>query len=104
MFKNLLFGIGLLGLAVASAKSHHITLTEAYTVGTTQLKAGDYRLVVNGSTAALEDAQGKVGANGTLENAARKFDDTAVVSNSANGTSHLRAIELGGTRFQIDFK
>ena len=57
MFKNLLFGIGLLGLAVASAKSYHITLTEAYTVGTTQLKAGDYRLVVNGSTAALEDAQ-----------------------------------------------
>jgi len=53
MFRNLLLGIGLLGLAVASAKSYHITLMEAYTVGTTQLKAGDYRLVVSGSTAAL---------------------------------------------------
>jgi hypothetical protein len=28
MFKSLLLGIGLLGLAVASAKSYHITLTD----------------------------------------------------------------------------
>jgi hypothetical protein len=70
MFKNLLLGIGLFGLAIASAKTYNITLSEPYTVGTTQLKAGDYKLVVNGSTAALEDQQGKVEANGTLENEA----------------------------------
>src|ERR1035441_3827453 len=101
MSKNLLFGIGLLSLlslGVASAKTYHVTLSESYTVGTTQLKAGDYKLVVNGSTAALEDGQGRVEANGTLESEAQKFDDTAVVSNNANGTPHLRAIELGGTR------
>jgi hypothetical protein len=104
MFKTLLLGIAVLGLAVASAKSYQVTLSDAYTVGTTPLKAGDYRVVVNGSTAALEDGSGKVEANGTLENKPRKFDDTAVVSSSANGTPQLRAIELGGTRFRIDFK
>jgi len=104
MFKNLLFGIGLFGLAIASAKTYNITLSEPYTVGTTQVRAGDYKLVVSGSSAALEDEQGKVQASGTLENETRKFDDTAVVSNNANGTPHLRAIELGGTRFQIDFE
>jgi hypothetical protein len=107
MFKNLLFGIALLGmsgLAVASAKTYHVTLSETYTVGTTQLRAGDYKLVVNESAAALEDEHGKVEANGTLENEAQKFDETAVVSNNANGTPQLKAIELGGTRLQIDFK
>ena len=104
MFKNVLLGIGLFGLSIASAKSYGITLSERYTVGTTQLMAGDYRLVVNGSSALLEDSRGKVQANGTLENEARKFDDTAILSTSVNGTPRLQAIEVGGTRLQVDFK
>ncbi len=104
MIKSLLLGIGVVGLAVASAKSYHVTLTDAYTVGTTPLKAGDYRVVVNGSTAALEDGSGKVEAKGTLENKTQKFDETSVISGRANGTPQLRAIELGGTRLRIDFK
>jgi hypothetical protein len=82
MFKNLLLGIGLFGLAIASAKTYNITLSEPYTVGTTQLKAGDYK----------------------LENEARKFDDTAVVSDQGSGAARLKKIEIGGTRFQVDFK
>jgi hypothetical protein len=104
MFKKLLFGVGLFGLAIASAKSYNITLAEAYTVGTTQLSAGEYKLVVNGSTAQLEDNRGNVQANGTIENEKRTFDETAVVSNKAEGANQLRAIEIGGTRFQVDFK
>jgi hypothetical protein len=105
MLKKLLFGIGLLGVGIASAKSYHVTLSEPYMVGTKQLTRGDYKVVVNGSSAALEDERGNVQASGTLENETQKFDDTAVLStNNANGTPELRAIELGGTRLQIDFK
>jgi hypothetical protein len=99
MFKNLLLGIGLFGLAIASAKTYTITLSEPYTVGTTQLKAGDYKLLVNGSTATLEDQQGKVQVNGTLVNEAQKFNDTAVVSDQGSGAARLKKIEVGGTRF-----
>jgi len=104
MFKNLLFGIGLLGLTIASAKSYHITLSEPYRVGAVQLTPGDYTVVVNGTNAALEDDHGRVQASGSLENEAKKFDETAVVSDNTNGTPQLRTIELGGTRLQIDFK
>ena len=104
MFKNLLFGIGLLGVSIANAKSYHITLSEPYRIGATPLAAGDYKIVVNGSNAALEDEHGQVQASGTLENETKKFDETAVVSDNANGTPQLRTIELGGTRLQIDFK
>lgn len=104
MFNKLLIGVGLFGLAIGGAKSYNITLAEPYTIGTTQLSAGDYKLVVNGSTAELEDNRGNVQANGTPENEMRKFDDTAIVSSKANGTNQLRAIEVGGTRVQVDFK
>ena len=104
MFKNMLFGIGLFGLAIASAKTYNVTLSEPYTVGGTQLRAGDYKLVVSGSGAALEDERGRIQASGTLENETRKFDDTAVVSTNANGTAQLHVIELGGTRLQVDFR
>ncbi len=104
MFKNLLFGICLLGVTIANAKSYHITLSEPYRVGGAQLTPGDYRIVVNGVNAALEDEHGQVQASGSLENGAKKFDQTAVVSDDANGKPQLRTIELGGTRLQIDFK
>ena len=104
MAKNILLGIAFLGLAFAGAKSYHVTFSEAYTVGTAQLKAGDYKVVVNGTTAALEDERGKVEANGTIESAKEKFEETAVVSNNTNGMAHIRAIELGGTRSQVEFK
>jgi pyrimidine deaminase RibD-like protein len=104
MFKNLLFGICLFGVTIANAKSYHITISEPYKVGATQLTPGDYRIVVNGANAALEDEHGQVQATGSLENEAKKFDATAVVSDNANGTPQLRTIELGGTRLQIDFK
>ena len=104
MFKKLLLGIGLFGLSIASAKSYSITLSEPYTVGTTKLTAGNYKMVVDGSSAVLEDAEGKVQAKGALENQTRKFDATAVLSTSVKGMPHLQTIELGGTRFQVDFK
>lgn len=110
MFKNLLLGIGLSGLALVSAnasvrnKSYKVTLPEPYTVGSTQLKAGGYELVVDGSKAMLEDSRGKVQANGTLKSEAQKFGNTAILSAKMNGTEHLQAIDLGGTRLQVDFQ
>jgi hypothetical protein len=104
MFRNLLFGIGLFGVTIANAKSYHVTLSEPYTVGAKQVVAGEYKIIVNGSTAALEDEQGKVQASGSLETETRKFENTAVVSDDTQGTPQLRTIEVGGTRLKIDFK
>jgi len=104
MFKKILLGFGLFGLCIAAAKSYNITLSEQFTVGAAQLRAGEYKLVVNGSTAVLEDLRGKVEANGMVQNEARKFNDTAIRSATVNGTPHLQAIELGGTSMEVDFK
>ena len=83
MFKKLLLGIGLFGLSIASAKSYGITLSEQYSVGATKLMAGDYRLVINGGSAQLEDSRGRVQASGTIENEAQKFNKTGQFSQTA---------------------
>ena len=103
MFKKILLGIGVAGLSIASAKSYGFTTEEQYNVGTAQLKPGSYRLVVNGNNVALEDSRGKVQANGSIENEARKFSSTAVVSTSVDGMARIKTIEIGGTNLQVDF-
>jgi hypothetical protein len=68
------------------------------------LSAGEYKLVINGTSATLEDKKGNVEATGTVENETRRFGDTAVISNKTDGKTDLRAIEVGGTRLHVDFK
>ena len=104
MFKNLLLAFGVCGLAVASAKTYTVTLSQPYTVAGRQLRPGDYRLTVNGTKAVLMDRRGKtIDANTTVQNEQKKYSYTAVESNSANGATHLQAIEVAGTNVKVNF-
>ncbi len=104
MLKKMLFAVAAFGIAVASAKSYSVKLADPYTIGSTQLKPGNYRVTVNGTSAVLADPQKKIQVNGTIQNETRKFDDTAVVSTQQRrGASELKAIELGGTHMQVNF-
>src|SRR5947208_1236983 len=104
MLKKILFGIGLLGLSIAMAKTYTISLSEPVTAGATQLSPGEYKLVINGSTAVLTDSKGKLQINGILQTESQKFDNTAVRSSTVDGAPHLEAIEVGGTHTEVDFK
>jgi hypothetical protein len=103
MLKRLLLGIGVTAVSFASTQNYNITLSEHYAVGATHLKPGDYRMVINGANAMLEDSHNKVVANGSIENKADKYKSTAIVSTTVKGEPHLEAIELGGTRYEIRF-
>ncbi|HZT30309.1 MAG TPA: hypothetical protein VFA33_10525 [Bryobacteraceae bacterium] len=104
MLKNLLFAFALCGLAIASAKTYTVTLSEPYTLAGKELQPGDYHLSVDGSQAVLKDSQGHVvAAHGTVTQATTKHEYTAVESRSANGGSELRAIELRGTNETVKF-
>ena len=92
-------------MAIASAKTYHITLPEPYTIGAQTLNAGDYHVIVNGSSAVLEDPHNKqVKINGKTENENQKFNQTAVVSRDRSGRARLDAIQIGGTHLQVDFR
>lgn len=103
--KSLLI-VGALALAsIASAKSYDIRLDEATTVGNTQLKAGEYRVKVNGSQATFIDAMSSktYTAPVKMENADKKFDQTTVQTQNKNGVMALQEIDLGGSSTKLEF-
>jgi hypothetical protein len=98
--KSLLF-IGTLALAgIASAKSYDIVLSSPAKAGSVQLAAGEYSLKVKGNSAVFTNVEtGKsVSAPVKVENATKKFDQTAVDSTA----DQITAIELGGSTTKLD--
>ena len=106
--KNRLFLVGALTLAslsLASAKSYDIILTQASKAGNVQLAAGEYRLKVEGSNAVFTnmDSNKSYTVPVKVENADKKFEQTAVDTNESNGSSTVEAIELGGSTTKLGF-
>ena len=88
-------------------REFRITLRDAAVIGTQQLQAGDYKLL-------LDDAASKVtlrhtqsgnsfDLNAKIEDGAKKFDQTLVHMDTATGQRQVKQINLGGTRTTVSF-
>jgi hypothetical protein len=105
--KSLLI-IGALGLAsigIASAKSYDIRLDSPAMAGSTELKAGDYKLKVEGSQAVFTDVQSSKSWTAAVKVATgdRKFGDTVVESTQQGEMAHINAIDLAGSNTKLEF-
>lgn len=91
--------------AVLSAKSYDIVLDSPSQAGQVQLSKGEYRVKLQGSNAVFTniDTGKKFTAPVKVENAAKKFDETAVEAVTQNGTAHIKSIDLGGSTTQLEF-
>jgi hypothetical protein len=101
--KSLLM-IGTLALAgIASAKSYDIVLSAPTKAGSVQLTAGEYSLKVNGTNAVFTNVEtGKsFTAPVKIQQAAKKYDNTAVDTQNNNGADEIKTIELGGSTTQL---
>lgn len=92
-------------LGIASAKSYHITLDEPTQAGIVQLKAGEYRVKVDGSNAVFTnlDSGKSISTPAKVENTGKKHDVTAVDTSNVTGSTKMQAIELGGSDETIEF-
>src|SRR5580700_4737120 len=98
--KSLLL-IGTLALAgIASAKSYDIILSAPEQAGSVQLAAGEYSLQVKGNNAVFTSVDtGKSFTTAVkTENAAKKFEQTAVDTNA----NQIKSIELGGSNTVLE--
>jgi len=98
--KSLLL-IGTLALAgIASAKSYDIILSAPAQAGSIQLAAGEYSLQVKGSNVVFTNVDtGKSFTTAVkTENAAKKFEQTAVDTNA----NQIKSIELGGSNTVLE--
>lgn len=100
-----LFLIALLAAGLASAKTYDFNLPNAFQAGSTTLKAGPYKLTIDGSKVTLKDAQGNnVQASTKVETVEKPFPATVVSTTQSNGASRIEWIGLAGSKSKIVFE
>jgi hypothetical protein len=97
--KKLLIGFAALGIGIASAASDYkVELTQKTQVGGTELKAGTYKVEVQGDKAVFKSGKDVVAqAPAKVENGNQKYSGTRV---STSG-SKLESISIDGTTMKI---
>lgn len=92
-------------IGIASAKSFDVVFANPAMAGNTELKAGEYKLKVEGSQAVFKEAQGTKSwtVPAKVENNQKKFDQTVVDSTTQNGMDNINSIELGGSNTKVEF-
>jgi hypothetical protein len=93
------------GLSIASAKSYQFTIENSEKAGTVMLKAGEYKVKVDGSNAVFTNVRTEQSFTTPVkvDNADRKHESTAIRSTVQNGTQQITAIELRGTTETLEF-
>jgi hypothetical protein len=105
MTKNLIALFVLFAVAIAwAASGYNITLSKPAIVGGTELKAGQYKLELNGDKVTLKGKKSSVEADVTIENGSNKFDQTSACCLGEDGKYRLQEIRVGGTNTKVTFK
>ena len=101
--KNLLLAFTLLGASIAGAKTYTIRLSSAAAIDNIQLKSGEYKLELKGDRVLVDNGKAVDEFPVRVENEARKFALTSVTLSTADGTSRIQEIRLGGTTVKLVF-
>ena len=84
-----------------AATAHRITLDKPAVVNGTQLKAGEYKLEINGDRVTISNKKTTVDASARIDSAAEKFRSTTVCCLGDNGKYNLEEIRVGGTNQKL---
>jgi len=97
---KVIFSVATFALAVASAASgYSVKVYDSIWIGTTQIKAGDYTIQMEGDKAIFKSGKNVVEVPATFSAGEHKFAYTALVTVD----SKLHEIDLGGTKDKILF-
>jgi|SRR5579872_4145403 len=100
MFRRLVFGVSTVALAVASAaSSYKVTIDAPLSIGSTELKAGEYKVEMQGDKAVFKSGKTVIEVPATTGKTERKYYRTSVVTSG----SKLQEIDFGGTTESIVF-
>lgn len=88
-------------------KGYSVTLPSA-TVGTATLNAGEYRILVHRDESKVElqnvRTGDKIDVAAKLQTLDKKVDKTEVYSQDVNGVKQILRINLGGSKFCVEFQ
>jgi len=107
MKKTFVLGVvlSLSSLCFAGQKSFDVVFSGPAKVAGQDLKAGNYKVKVDGNTAVFTDqnSQKAVTAPVKIETGAKKFKFTAVDASKEGEVSNVNAIEIGGSTTRLEF-
>jgi len=99
---KLMLTLATFALAVASAATtYHVTVNDPIWVGGNEVKAGDYKVAVEGNKVTFTSGKKVVEAPAKVETNSQKFSSTALISEQAGGKQKLSEIRIGGTTTKI---
>ena len=93
----------LFSLAIASAATYRVNLTQPAVVNGKELKAGEYRLNVEESKVTIADGRNSIEVPVKVENGGTKFGATVVRYTAEGDKSAISEIRIGGTRTKLIF-
>jgi hypothetical protein len=95
----------LTSIGIASAKSYDVVLSATSKVGNTELKAGQYKLKVDGAMATFTDQDSKTfSVPVKIENAGKKFQATSIETVGGTGDmDKVTSIDLAGSSMKVEF-
>ena len=104
MLKRFVLAFAILGLAVASAESYRVTLSQPSTVKGKQLKAGEYRLNLENSKLTIVNSSQSVEVPVKVQTGETKFDGTSIRYTGTGDKVSIKEIRLGGTKTTLLFE
>jgi hypothetical protein len=104
MLKKFVLAFAILGLAVASAESYRVTLSQPSKVEGKQLKAGEYRLNVENSKLTIISGKQSVEVPVKVQSGDTKFESTAIRYTGTGDNVSIMEIRLGGTKTKLVFE
>ncbi len=89
--------------AFAASKAYHVTFDSNAWIGATAVKAGDYKVSVEGDKATLKSGKTVIEVPAKLMTAEHAFVITGVVVTTVDGKPQVKEIQIGGTTDRIVF-
>jgi len=95
----------LASLTLVSAKTYNIVISNTSKVGTVQLKAGEYKLKVDGGNAVFTDVNSDktFSTPVKVETVDKKYDATQVQTTKDGDADRIDEIDLGGSKTKLGF-
>ena len=92
-------------LTIANAKTYDIIVSNTTKAGSVELKAGEYKLKVDGSNATFTsvDSSKSFTTPVKVENSDQKFDQTKIETTKDGDQDRLQEIDLGGSHTKLGF-
>jgi len=92
-------------LTIVSAKTYEIILSGPTKAGNVELKAGQYKLKVDGANAIFTDINTSKSFTTPVkvENGDKKFEDTKVQTTKDGSVDKIEEIDLGGSKTKLGF-